>query len=86
MAFSLWGGYINKCHLDDILILVNEAHNNSLNAVLEFPPPVTMQDNMWLFGSGIHLVSFPISEDEKNEFNKSFSYYYGIKGIKIRKN
>lgn len=86
MIFSLWGGFINKCHLDDILILVNEAHNNSLNAVLEFPPPVTMQDNMWLFGSGIHLVSFPISEDEKNEFNKSFSYYYGIKGIKIRKN
>jgi len=27
----------------------------------------------------------PISEDENYEINKTFSYYYGIKGIKIVK-
>ena len=81
----MWGSYINKCHLDAILIKVNEAHNNSVNTVLEFPPPVTMQDNMWLIGSGNHLVPLPVSGDENHEYNKSFSHYYGIKGIKIRK-
>ncbi len=87
MFYSLWGGYINKCHLDDILVKINAARDSSVNAVLEFPPPLTMQEDRhkWLYRSGFHLIPFPVTRDESFEINKSFSYYYGIKGIKISK-
>ena len=84
MSFSLWGCYINRCYLNDILVQVREASNNSTGTFLEFKPPVTMQNDMWFYGSGIHLVPLPVSTDESHEFNKAFSYFYGIKGIKIR--
>ena len=85
IAFSLWGNYINKCYLDDMLIKINEAHNNSVNAILEFPPPLTMamKDSIWLRALGIYLAPVPVTREETHEFNKVFSYYYGIKGIKI---
>lgn len=85
LSFSLWGSYINRCHLNDILVKVHEASKNSLDTILEFDPPVTMKSNIWFYGSGIHLIPLPITDDESQEFNKTFSYYYGIKGIKIRK-
>ena len=84
MSFSLWGSYINRCYLNDILVQVREASTNSIDTFLEFKPPVTMQNDMWFYGSGIHLVPLPVSTDESHEFNKAFSYFYGIKGIKIR--
>lgn len=85
VSFSLWGSYINKCHLDDILVKVHEASNRSSDAVLEFPPPPTMKSDMWFYGSGFHLVPLPISQNESHQFNKTFSYYYGIKGIRLSK-
>ena len=85
LSFSLWGSYINKCYLNDILVKVHEASKNSVDTILEFDPPVTMKSNIWFYGSGIHLIPLPITDDESQEFNKTFSYYYGIKGIKIRK-
>ena len=85
LSFSLWGSYINKCYLNDILVKVHEASNHSIDAVLEFKPPLTMKSAKWFYGSGNHLAPLPISSDESNEFNKTFSCYYGIKGIKISK-
>ena len=85
MSFSLWGSYINSCHLNNILEKVHEASNNSTDTVLKFRSPLTMENDKWLYGSGMHLVPLPISQDESHEFNRAFSYFYGIKGIKISK-
>lgn len=85
MSFSLWGSYINSCHLKDILAEVHKASNNSTGTILVVKPSLTMEDNIWFYGSGMHLVPLPISQDESHEFNKAFSYFYGIKGIKIGK-
>lgn len=85
ISFSLWGSYINQCHLHELLVKVHERSRNLTNTVLEIPPPLTMKNNMWRLGSGFHLIPFPVSEDESHEFNKSFSYFYGIKGIKMSK-
>lgn len=84
--FSVWGNYINYNHLQNILVSVKEAGKQSPNnTVLEVPPSLTSQNNIWFLGSGFHLVPLPINENEDNEINKTFSYYYGIKGIKIVK-
>ena len=83
--FSVWGNYINYNHLQNILVSVKEAGKQSSKTVLEVPPSLTSKNNIWLFGSGFHLVPFPISEGNNYEINKTFSYYYGIKGIKIVK-
>lgn len=85
MCFSLWGSYINRCCLNDILVKVREASNYSTGTTLEVKPPVTMKNDKWFYGSGNHLVPLPISTDESHEFNKAFSYFYGIKGIKVGK-
>ena len=85
MSFSLWGSYINSCYFNDILVKVHEASNNSTGTVLEFKPPLTVKNDKWFYGSGAHLIPLPISNDESHEFNKAFSYFYGIKGIKISK-
>ena len=85
ISFSLWGSYINSCYLNNILEKVHEASNNSTDTVLKFRSPLTMENDKWLYGSGMHLVPLPISQDESHEFNRAFSYFYGIKGIKISK-
>jgi predicted permease len=85
IVFSVWGNYINYSHLQNILISVKEAGKQSSKVVLEVSPSLTSQNNIWIFGSGFHLVPLPVHEDENHEINKTFSYYYGIKGIKIRK-
>ncbi len=83
--FSIWGNYINYNYLQNILVSVKEAAKQSPNTVLEVPPSLTSQNDIWLFGSGFHLVTLPVQEGENYETNKTFSYYYGIKGIKIVK-
>lgn len=83
VCFSVWGNYMNYCHLQNILVSVKEASRQSSKTVLKVPPPLTSQNNIWNLGSGNHLVPLPISEDENFEINKTFSYYYGIKGIKV---
>ena len=83
--FSVWGSYINYNHLQNILASVKEAAKQSPKTVLEVPPSITSQNSIWFFGSGFHLVPLPFYEDENHEINKTFSYYYGIKGIKIVK-
>ena len=83
--FSIWGNYINYNHLQNILVSVKEASMQSANTILEVSPPLTSQNGIWFFGSGFHLVPLPIIENENYEINKTFSYYYGIKGIKIVK-
>lgn len=83
--FSIWGNYINYNHLQNILVHVKETEKQSPKTVLEVSPSLTSQNDIWLYGSGFHLVPLPISEDENYEINKTFSYYYGIKGIKIVK-
>lgn len=85
MSFSLWGSYINNCHLNDILAKVHKVSSNFTDTILIVKPSLTMEDDMWLYGSGMHLVPLPISQDESHEFNRAFSYFYGIKGIKIRR-
>ena len=83
--FSVWGNYINYCHWQSILVSVKEAGQQSPEVVLEVLPSSTSQNGngMWFYGSGFHLVPLPINEDENHDINKTFSYYYGIKGIKI---
>ena len=83
LSFTLWGGYINKCCLNDVLAKVHK--NDFTGDILEVKPPLTMKDDIWFYGSGTHLIPLPVSEDESNESNKVFSYFYGIKGIKISK-
>ena len=83
--FSIWGNYINYNHLQNILVRVKETEKQSPKTVLEVSPSLTSQNDIWLYGSGFHLVPLPISEDENYEINKTFSYYYGIKEIKIVK-
>ena len=83
--FSIWGNYINYNHLQNILVSVKEAAKQSPETVLEVSPSLTSQNDIWLYGSGFHLVPLPVQEDENYEINKTFSYYYGIKGIKIVK-
>ena len=83
--FSVWGNCINYCHFQNILVSVKEAAKHSPQTVLEVPPSLTSQNDIWLFGSGFHLIPLPFYEDENNEINQTFSYYYGIKGIKIVK-
>ena len=85
IIFSVWGNYINYNHLQNILVSVKEASKQTTKAVLEVPPSITSRTGIWFFGSGFHLVPLPIYEDENHEINKTFSYYYGIKGIKIVK-
>ncbi len=83
--FSVWGNYINYNHLQNILLSVREARRQSPDTVFKVPPSLTSQNDIWLFGSGFHLVPLPFYEDENNDINKTFSYYHGIKGIKIVK-
>ena len=83
--FTVWGNYINYNHLQSILISVKEAGKQSSKVVLEVSPSPTSQNSIWLFGSGFHLVPLPVHDDENHEINKTFSHYYGIKGIKIRR-
>ena len=83
--FSIWGNYINYCHLQKILVSVNEAAKQSQSRIMVVTPSLTSKNDIWLYGSGFHLVPLPFYEDENYEINKTFSYYYGIKGIKIVK-
>lgn len=84
MAVSLWGNYINWCHWNNILECVKDAQAHSLKTILEVDPYPTSYNDIWLFGSGFHLVPMTITNDATYEFNKMFSKYYGIKGIRVR--
>lgn len=84
MSVSLWGNFINYQYWNDIVINLDKAKVSSLNTVIEILPPPTSRNEKWLLGSGLHLVPIPVVHDEKHEFNKMISIYYGIKEIKLK--
>ena len=83
MFFSLWGNYINWDYWSDMVLYIKAESEKSLAVSLEIPPSPASHSNLWLYGSGLHLVPIPVVHDGTHEFNRMISIYYGIKGIKL---
>ncbi|SDC00165.1 hypothetical protein SAMN04487864_101382 [Succiniclasticum ruminis] len=85
ITVSLIGNYLNYKDWHEVLRLVRLEKKNPTNIVLEVHPYHTESNHFksWLYLSGNHMVWNPLSKNEKNEINISFSRYYGIKGIKV---
>ena len=81
---SLWGNYVNWCHWNSILSLVQNAHRSHFNTVLEVEPyPVNNKSIINLL-SGFHISEMPFrGKTENDEINRSFARYHGIKGIRV---
>ena len=87
ISISLWGNYIDWCHWNDVLTMIHSEQKNPVNTILQIEPSLTEKNSLWLYGSGFfHLVGLPVSKDEKDSVNRTFSRYYNIKGIKVAHN
>ena len=84
MSVSLCGNFINYQYWNETVINLGKAKKITPNIVVEILPPPTSRNDKWLLGSGLHLVPIPVMNDEKHEFNKMISIYFGIKGIKLK--
>ena len=84
MCCSAWGNYINWCHWNSILALVEDAHKNRPDIVLEVAPYPVSSNSVINLLSGFHIFDMPFrGTTENDEINRSFARYYGIKGIKV---
>lgn len=85
---ALLGNYLNFKNWNEVLQLVVLEKRNPTNAVLEVKPYYTEVNNskIWMYLSGDHIVWNPLSNNENNAINISFSRYYGIKGIRVKSN
>lgn len=84
MCCSTWGNYINWCHWNSILALVEDAHKNRPDIVLEVAPYPVSSNSVINLLSGFHIFDMPFRGTTVNdEINRSFARYYGIKGIKV---
>lgn len=87
MGISLWGNYIDWCRWNDVLAMIHSEQKKPVNTILLIEPPLTGKNSLWLYGSGFfHLVGLPVSKDENDSVNRTFSRYYNIKGIKVAHN
>ena len=84
LIVSIIGNYLNWKRWDSILLLIKEEQKNPYQKVLIIDPPITDNNTYWFVGSGFfHIVGFPVTEDENQYNNVTFSKYYSIKGIKV---
>lgn len=88
ITVSLIGNYLNYNDWNEVIRIVKMEQENQTDAVLEVNPFSTESYNLniWLCSSGNHIVWNPLSKNEKNEINNSFSRYYGIRGIRVLQN
>ena len=85
ISISLYCNYLNWIHWNDVISLVNAEQTNPSNKILIVAPYFTHKNfYLWLAGSGFHLIYMPVTADETSGMNKSFSRYYGIKGIIVK--
>lgn len=84
LIFSIIGNYLNWKQWDSVLLLVKQEQKNPNQRIVTIPAPITDNNTYWFPGSGFfHIVGFPVTADDKNYNNVTFSKYYGIKGIKV---
>ena len=64
--------------------MIHSEQKNPAKTVLQIAPSLTERNQLWLYGSGFfHLVGLPVSKDEIDPANRTFSRYYNIRGIKV---
>lgn len=83
VVVSLISNFNNWRHWKNALV---QLKGGSEDTVAYITKSSSERSDLWLFGSGmIHLIPFPVSDDENDAINLMISKYYGIKGIKIIK-
>lgn len=81
---SVTGNYLNWKQWDNAFLHIKQEQKNPYQKIVTIPPPITDNNTYWFPGSGFfHIVGFPVTADDKNFNNVTFSQYYGIKGIKV---
>lgn len=81
---SITGNYLNWKQWDSVFLLIKQEQKNPTHNVLTIKPAITDNNIYWFAGSGFfHIVGFPVTGNDKNYNNVTFSKYYNIKGIKV---
>lgn len=83
---SIWCNYINWNHWNDVLNIIKQEQNNPTNQVLVINPYFTVNKPILNALSGFHLIYMPVVKgDEKHRINVTLARYYGITGIKLKR-
>ena len=84
VSVSMYNAMLSRKQLNDILETVYIEKQLPSNEILKVKPLNIGNDTYWFVGSGFfHLIGLPITGDENQFNNRTFSKYYGIKGIKL---
>ena len=87
ITVSLWGNYVNWCHWNDVLSIINLEQKYPSKTVLQIEPCLTEKNNLWFYSSGFfHIVGYPVHQEVDSPLNRTFSKYYNIKGIRVVNN
>lgn len=83
-ATSVYGFYLVHAQMQEFLLKVkNYAQTNE--TVLTVSDLNEVISSTVYHASGLHIISYKLSDDEKNWRNVAFARYYGIKGIRMVK-
>ena len=84
IAVSSYLNILNWNQFNNILAIVNGAKSMNNNEVLQIIILNDKNSSYWHIASGFfHQIGLPITENEDYYNNKTFSKYYGIRGIKL---
>lgn len=84
IVVSSYLNYVSRNQFTDIMVAVNNAKSLNHNEILQVKVPNDKHSSYWYIASGcFHQIGLPITENEEYYNNKTFSKYYGIKGIKL---
>ena len=84
ISVSLCNAYLSNKQLDEVIETIRIESRVSSSNIIKVKPSFIGNDFYWFIGSGFfHLIGLPITENENHFNNRTFSKYYGIKGIKV---
>lgn len=84
ISISFYGNYFNWDYWNNIVKQLKKPENSNAEVIIKVIPPLTDQNQLWFFGSGlVHLTGLPIYDN--GPMNNLISRYYGVKGIKVEK-
>ena len=85
ISVSLAGNYTNWCFWNEVIMQLKSPASSVADVVrIEVPPPLTENNRLWFFGSGlVHLTGLPVYEN--GPLNSTISKYYGVKRIEVIK-
>lgn len=83
-SITLYCFYNTHLQFRELLSVVQEAHISQDNNIIVIKPIKEPKDSF--FWSGMHTITYVLSDDVSGWANVAFSKYYGIKGIRMVKN